>query len=231
MCRRCQGYGYQCVYSNGPPRGGRATGEGQGELRKILDEYAQLAEDLASKSLSANEQQSVADIISRLKSRANAALAGIGASSASPPTSVRISEGRDDQLTASATNHNERYLGEVSDVQFFNLVKRVLQIQGGSYPEQNVDSYEQDGSTEAGGATPGTAVEIPSPENAKELMGVYFSTIHIAYPFIPETMFARHLSNGQNLPQNPVFQSTTQVALLCKKNRILLLFNAERVGG
>lgn len=183
-----------------------------------MDEYAELAKGLASKPLSAEEQQNVTSTISRLKSRANVALADIGASSASPPTSVHISEGRNDQLTVSPANHNERYLGEVSDVQFFNLVKRMLQIQGGSYPEQNVDSYEQDGNTETpGDAITSTPMEIPSPANAKELMDVYFSTIHIAYPFIPEAMIARHFSNDQSLPQKPVFQSTTQVALLCKQ--------------
>lgn len=187
-----------------------------------MDEYAELVEGLASKSLAAKEQQNVTAVVSRLKSRANTSLATICASSASPSTSVRISEERNDQLTVSPVNHNERYLGEVSDVQFFNLVKRVLQVQGGSYPEQNVDSYEQDDSTETRvNATPGTTMELPSPGSAKELMNVYFSTIHIAYPFIPETMFARHLSNGQNLPQNFEFQSTAQAALLCKQTQYL----------
>ncbi|XWX01580.1 hypothetical protein V2A60_009608 [Cordyceps javanica] len=218
VCSRCKGYGYQCVYSSGPPRGSRrAKGKGQGNLHEILDEYGDLAENLASKLRSAEEQESAAAVLSRIKARASAALAHVDdALSANLQASIRISKTQDDQSPTSP-NHNERYLGEVSDVQFFNLVKRVLQIQGGSYPEQDVDSYEQDGGAEACGdpATAGKTVELPSPENAKELMHVYLSTIHIAYPFIPGTMLTRHFVNDRSVSQDPVCYSTTQVALLC----------------
>ena len=90
------------------------------------------------------------------------------------------------------TNNTQRYLGEVSDVRFFNLVERVLQKKPSAGDAPHIDviasSYEQ----EVG--TPGVAAldvphHLPSPEAAAEYLDIYFSTVHIAYPFVPKSAF------------------------------------------
>lgn len=196
-----------------------------------MDEYAQLTEHLASKLSSSEEQESATAAISRIKARASAALANVDAASTASQPSMRISTAEDGQLTVSSVSHNERYLGEVSDVQFFNLVKRVLQTQGGSYPEQGVDSYEQNGDTGdcTNTTTAGKYLELPSPETAKGLADVYFSTIHIAYPFVPGSMFTRHFNDDQSLSEDHAFHSTTQVALLCKQALYIQLIVQNRL--
>ncbi|KAH7481182.1 hypothetical protein FOMA001_g8935 [Fusarium oxysporum f. sp. matthiolae] len=93
----------------------------------------------------------------------------------------------------------ERYLGKVSDVCFFNLVKRVLQAQpGSSDSDQRVDSYEQvdDIASPSVNVMPGRVVELPSREAAKVFADVYFSTVHLAFPFIPQSLFMRSLDQA-----------------------------------
>ncbi|KAF5263671.1 hypothetical protein FOXYS1_5580 [Fusarium oxysporum] len=93
----------------------------------------------------------------------------------------------------------ERYLGKVSDVCFFNLVKRVLQAQPGSADsDQRVDSYEQvdDIASPSVNVMPGRVVELPSREAAKVFADVYFSTVHLAFPFIPQSLFMRSLDQA-----------------------------------
>ncbi|KAJ3541516.1 hypothetical protein NM208_g4572 [Fusarium decemcellulare] len=53
--------------------------------------------------------------------------------------------------------------------------------------EQDFDSYEQEGEVWAAKSNGPTA--LPIPDEARELTEVYFSTIHLAYPFIPQSLF------------------------------------------
>ncbi|KAG9500614.1 hypothetical protein J7337_009096 [Fusarium musae] len=73
------------------------------------------------------------------------------------------------------------------------LVKRVLQAQpGSSDSDQRVDSYEQvdDIASPSVNVIPCRVVELPSREAAKAFADVYFSTVHLAFPFIPQSLLA-----------------------------------------
>jgi hypothetical protein len=88
--------------------------------------------------------------------------------------------------------NSQRYLGEVSDVRFFNLVKKVLQEK--SPPEQvdeGVDSYEQDGPLPDNTVPGDPSIGLPNPDVADQYLDIYFSTIHIAYPFISRAPFMK----------------------------------------
>ncbi|KAF4498475.1 transcriptional activator acu-15 [Fusarium agapanthi] len=87
----------------------------------------------------------------------------------------------------------ERYLGKASDVCFFNLVKRVLQAQPGS---SDSDQQVDDIASPSVNVMPGRVVELPSREAAKVFADVYFSAVHLAFPFIPQSLFMRSLDQA-----------------------------------
>lgn len=73
------------------------------------------------------------------------------------------------------------YLGDVSDVGFRHLIEQFLTCQGGtSMVQTDLESYSQRDS-----------VQLPTLGEAKEYINAYFSTLHIAYPFVPESLFMR----------------------------------------
>ena len=98
---------------------------------------------------------------------------------------------------AERPRHRQRYLGEVSDVHFFNHVESVLQHQTSgmslddSADEGAMDSYELDDA--ALPSAPGGIItlELPSSDLADTWLDAYFSTIHIAYPFVQKSTFMR----------------------------------------
>ncbi|KAF5232139.1 hypothetical protein FANTH_13136 [Fusarium anthophilum] len=113
----------------------------------------------------------------------------------------------------------ERYLGTVSDVCFFNLVKRVLQAQpGSSDSDQRVDSYEQvdDIASPSVNVMPGRVVELPSREAAKVFADVYFSTVHLAFPFIPQSLFMRSLDQALDSSDDCSLDNTRLALIFCR---------------
>ncbi|KAF5646495.1 transcriptional activator acu-15 [Fusarium tjaetaba] len=124
----------------------------------------------------------------------------------------------------------ERYLGKVSDVCFFNLVKRVLQAQpGSSDSDQRVDSYEQvdDIASPSVNVMPGRVVELPSREAAKAFADVYFSTVHLAFPFIPQSLFMRSLDQALDSSDDCSLDNT-RLALICTALSLALPAGADR---
>lgn len=124
------------------------------------------------------------------------------------------------------------YLGEVSDICFVNLVKRFLQPpQGGaSITQADFESYDQGESAVYSGAVASSVPPLPAFEDVEQLINAYFSTIHVAYPFIPETRFKesyaklRYEENGQNTQDGGKLNATER-ALTC---RVCLL--ADTIG-
>jgi hypothetical protein len=56
--------------------------------------------------------------------------------------------------------------------------------------DEHMDSYEQDDPVPQN-MVGEVSLELPSPEVADMYIDIYFSTIHIAYPFIPKSTFIR----------------------------------------
>ncbi|CAK7269819.1 hypothetical protein SEPCBS119000_003766 [Sporothrix epigloea] len=129
---------------------------------------------------------------------------------------------------ASAPRPAERYLGEVSDVRFFNLVDRALAdtsnqgtparpgsladnpMQGPASDgdEEALASYEQDDfSPESTAVQTDVPADLPDPATAQRYLDIYFSTIHVAYPFLPRALFmqtyhAYIASDRQSVPHD-----------------------------
>ena len=85
----------------------------------------------------------------------------------------------------------DAYHGAASDVQFFNLVKQVFQEPNlPDHGDRSVDNYDQD-DVNSQDANSGFPIQLPSIELVEEYLNLYFATIHIAYPFIPQQVFLR----------------------------------------
>lgn len=97
-------------------------------------------------------------------------------------------------------------------MQFFNFVKRTLQSTSPLADEGELDSYEQDERLLAAAASQ-RLVKLPSQAQIERWTGVYFATIHLAYPFIPQVEFVAHYKAlGKERPK-----ATVANALLCKQ--------------
>ena len=143
------------------------------------------------------------------------------------------------ETCSSPTKIAPRYLGEVSDVRFFNLVESVLQekslasaaaVAAAVHADGGMDSYEQDDPvrTDQIAATCGISIDLPSPETADEFLDIYFSTIHVAYPFIQKPVF---MATYRRIRESGSMKDvdTSWIAVLCRQT----LFDppAPNIGG
>ncbi|KAM5349222.1 hypothetical protein ACJ41O_005729 [Fusarium nematophilum] len=222
-CGRCVGYGFTCSYSQGRSlRREDVASEELGddhinsdaieELRCTIERYEELVHRLLSlPSPPKEEQKDVQESLIKVKERAKYALDGItvGTSLDSPPSPNNNQPVREEH-----PRNQHRYLGEVSDVYFFNLVKRFLQTRDLSTVEPDFDSYEQEGEvwTASVRSNGPTAVQIA--DKARQLVEVYFSTIHVAYPFIPQSIFMETWGGFNSLGDGPKNATDTATLLL-----------------
>lgn len=214
------GYGFTCLYAKTRSRR-HEVNEDDGcdgpssnaidELRDAINGYDDLAHRLSSKKK--QDKFDPKELHNQVKDRVKKALDRVAdtraADIASPSDQDRAS-----QLTSSQNQH--RYLGEVSDVHFFNLVKGFLQTKDLSSPEQDFDSYEQDGEVWTTNNESNGPTLLPGFAQTRDLVKVYFSTIHIAYPFIPQSTFMESLAGQGGIPKN-----ATDLAILCQSFYVL----------
>ncbi|KAJ0298699.1 hypothetical protein COL516b_009784 [Colletotrichum fioriniae] len=220
-CGRCVGYGYDCVYSVGRPRRRREKATGNGDagaegtsagagpgahtyaaLKIAVDQYEALVQSLITQLPSAQQQQDAQTQLNSIKSQIDQAV-NKTTSTETPSYSPDVDRGQHNHhdyqpSPTPSLKPSQRYLGEVSDVHFFNVIKRILQTKdapgggGSGGADHGFDSYEQDGDALlAGAAAGGRLVELPGPEKERKFTDVYFATIHLAYPFIPQSTFSK----------------------------------------
>lgn len=128
--------------------------------------------------------------------------------------SPRMAE--DDAEACAATSLlSQRYHGEVSDVRFFNMIKGLLDTKSPAISEQEYDSYEQEGEAIAGNKIAGQPVSLPSLDGSFKYIEVYFSTIHLAYPFLAESVFIERYYGTQHGPTQHQTIGATDLALFC----------------
>ncbi|KAL2681317.1 hypothetical protein Neosp_008928 [[Neocosmospora] mangrovei] len=198
-CGRCLGYGFTCSYAKGRswnPSFGTEKRDVPNvdveELRDTIDHY----EELVSRLLSDSPQKEChVKEFQEVKERARRALDG-------------FTQDTDAGPSTQPDPNQHRYLGEVSDVHFFNLVKRFLQTSPAV--EQDFDSYEQEGEVSVGKSRP---TALPEPDEARRLCEVYFETIHLAYPFIPKSVFMETWGGFQG-PLGETHHNSTDLAIL-----------------
>lgn len=115
---------------------------------------------------------------------------------------------------------SERYLGEASDIVFYNSVKQSLNLQSpasGAGAPASTDtpeaSYEQ--------LKPNQRTQhelssvMPSRATTNRYLDIYFTTIHIAYPFLPQSQFEEaHNEWWQSGSQSKFSSADTWLALM-----------------
>jgi hypothetical protein len=112
------------------------------------------------------------------------------------------------------SGNNPRYLGEASDVRFFHTIKKILRddVQSGGPIENETQSYDQEIlhlETHDG------RQNLPTKDMADAYIEIYFSTIHIAYPFLSKPSFmARYERFWRG--DKEVNEGPSWLPLLCK---------------
>ncbi|KAJ4533877.1 hypothetical protein HRR80_004550 [Exophiala dermatitidis] len=197
-CGRCAGYGYSCRWSEGSIRKCASDGNGANlnwlsletegqKLRDAIAVYDNLLKDLR-KNLSQDDCKTVdlrlASI--QLPDYFTKHL-GNDAASVEPSPGQAVANDRHPATFG-------RYLGEASDIRFFHAMQSACsqQTQSGQQEddsEARVDSYEQEGAHQQ--LLDQNQGSLPPKGSADSFVDIYFSTIHIAYPFISEPDFRR----------------------------------------
>lgn len=208
---------------------------GQSDLREAIRQYEILLETSLSQLPTAKQQDDANGILARMKA-ADRALSDLPAPATAPTSSAsatrRPTNTAPDTVPYAAPDaasdlasprrqaqlQTERFLGEVSDVRFFNLVKQVIQSHLGSVDaKQGIDSYEQDGDILSPNVVSSRVAHLPSAERLATFADAYFSTIHLAFPFINKAPFMRSVGEARDSTSNATPDSTT-LALICMTN-------------
>lgn len=246
-CSRCKGYGYDCVYRarrNQRHRtahigtadidtgyidtghvgvsGTQRSDVGQphkqvGELRGAIDQYETLLDRIVP-DLPEARQRDACTSRSSIKALVDRNIARI--ESSLKTTHLEIVTASHVTATSGTSDQSQRYLGEVSDVRFFNLVKRVLQTKSMSNViDQEFDSYEQGGDMSHSSSVAHTGMALPRLEEVDQFIDIYFSTIHLAYPFVPQSVFRKNYEIMKGSPEDHDQLDKTWLALLCESIR------------
>lgn len=235
VCRRCNGYGYECLWrdrhshsriSKHPSPRSPDANDDVTTLRRII----RASQDVLSKvreKVNPEDQRSIDVVL------ASSASLAVQSTVSSPSKSTKCVDMLEPFRRSGMSAH--RYLGEISDVSFFNSVKALLQNQpllhGDGAP---LESYEREaaemGNSEDDCSTEASLVNMfISPCRTKltvrnrasdrgaadKYITIYFSTIHIAYPFVDRRRFLDEFEKYWNIEQRATLSSTS-VALLCE---------------
>ncbi|KIW86522.1 hypothetical protein Z517_01920 [Fonsecaea pedrosoi CBS 271.37] len=197
-CGRCAGYGYACRWNEGRIRKSGSDGHDanlnqlsmETDGRKVRDAIA-IYESLIAylrKNLSRDECK-VVDLRLASIQLPNYLAKQTGNDATSVPPSPEQDVAGDCHPTAF-----RRYLGEASDIRFFHAMESALCqqtefVQQEDNPEARVESYEQEGPRQQ--PLEQNQGSLPPRAIADSFVDIYFSTIHIAYPFISQPDFRR----------------------------------------
>lgn len=164
----------------------------------------------------------------RIKDRLDTALSGLSKVVVSQTVTI-------DSLTETLpqrSNMSPSYLGEVSDVRFFNLVKRVLQPQDETESfEKTFESYDQGDNIISKDMVSRKTIEMAVLGDTDEYIEAYFSTIHLAYPFIPKTLFMEDYAKTQVQLTPRTSAQDSRLALICQfqdSNFLLRVTSTDR---
>lgn len=194
------------------------TAQGQSHLREAIQQYEALLKTSLSQLASSKEREDANAVLDRLKA-ADTAFARAGAKTGTDAFTLKAetsAAGSDALALKQPLLQNERFLGEISDVRFFNLVKQVfLSRLGSDDGKESVDSYELDGDVPSPSVPSSRLTNLPSLGKLKTFSEVYFTTVHLAFPFIPQVPFMKSLEQAMDPIDNTSLANTT-LALIRK---------------
>lgn len=103
-------------------------------------------------------------------------------------------------------NDSPTYFGKASDIHFFNTVRNFMREHEVLHAVEDKDAqtYEQTDVSENRTAF-GKPLQLPSREEAGQFLDIYFSTIHVAYPFLCKSTVLRHFHRIWNDELNERF--------------------------
>lgn len=182
------------------------------ELHEALCQQDDLIQHIISLLPSNSARQNLQTRRSRVRAQLGSALSSLDTSLAPPQTPSGTADSKESptQLEKAPV-----FLGEVSDVRFFNLVKRVLQAQDEpGAVQRELESYDPGDSGISPGVISCKRIELPDCEKAEEYIEAYFSTIHLAYPFIQRTTFMDEY-NKVRQGNTESSHNNTWIALIC----------------
>ncbi|KAI1341009.1 fungal-specific transcription factor domain-containing protein [Xylariaceae sp. FL0016] len=189
VCGRCAGYGYTCVW--GPSREGPRTKpspvDSPVELRpefsrEIFERYQNFVTELCVE-LPENDRAEVSKSLACVQAHVR------------KTKSYKSTDRSESNAASTPRLTSQKYLGEISDIHFFNLVERATRGDTSSpEAEDGMDSYEhEDNSTTRRFYDP--LAILPSEEKVHEYLETYFSIIHHAYPFVNKPVFLERLNS------------------------------------
>ncbi|KAL4807475.1 hypothetical protein BDV18DRAFT_158694 [Aspergillus unguis] len=204
VCSRCDGYGFRCSWSARRPRASQGSPTDTG--RRFLDESATGSTTREVHPAHANAVHSYEALIGELRSSLDpdqlAKLdAGLQKIKHQLPNTTRPEPPSPDYTTESSPT----YVGKASDIHFVHHIRKYVTGHGAldvdEAPTQSYTHYHSLGAFVALTQPP----LVPSPAEAEQLLDVYLSTIHIAYPFISKSVLLdefRRFQTGDHRPES-----------------------------
>jgi len=231
ICTRCHNYGYECAWSDQTSRhpssaalAATTANESHAEataLRSSLLLYDELLQNIQERVATGQpiDATSLGVSIDRLRTALPAVtmtaiqVARDSATPSRPPLTTENPEDSDHPIAA------ERFVGVASDLHFFNVIKRSF---GGSPPvgdtEQDKEDFEQYDVYAHEEQLDAMLAQVPERAVADQLIDTYFTTIHIAYPFLCKPLFTRKYeefwTQGTRSLDDPIWLSLLRMSLL-----------------
>ncbi|ETS79725.1 hypothetical protein PFICI_09578 [Pestalotiopsis fici W106-1] len=193
ICGRCAGYDYECQWSDQTPSQSTQPPQlipssiTQDHPSETFVKHRQLMLGLCSKL----SQETQEEVKKSLASVENAVRCG------SPPCNTCTTTSHEALLTIPRLD-SRKFVGEISDIHFLNLLMTQLALPDSQRNESQeyVDTYDpEEVATSYRLRDPMTG--MPPPHEVAGNLNTYFSTIHIAYPFVQKFVFMRKVESIQ----------------------------------
>jgi hypothetical protein len=228
VCNRCEGYGHTCTWSE--------------DKRNRLQKPDSSAPEVRRSSFSTNNPSSLHVAIQSYEKLIKSVRLDLPDSARAavdltlsyirlglPPDVVRPKAVRNAPAATGSpascprnasperSANNQRYLGEASDVRFYHAIKKILQDgdMSNGVPDNDIQSYDQGILHLERQDHYNIDVDLPTKGLADEYINIYFSTIHIAYPFICKPSFIE-LYDRYWKGDSEVTENSSWLPLMCK---------------
>ncbi|GAM91361.1 hypothetical protein ANO11243_094100 [Dothideomycetidae sp. 11243] len=187
MCGRCEGYGYACHWGEHRDGNGRimppVPAQTASALQYSLRAYDRLLMTLRS-TATESDQAKIDEEMARARRHLPSDFFETDAS-----TDNEESPTNDSATGDIAGVTLPRYLGKASDLSYINELRvRIRDEYGTNSPDAGPESYDND-EVECSSNAKWSESMLPKRQSVDQLIDIYFTTIHIAYPHISRPVF------------------------------------------